>query len=354
MATDVEEKLLYMADEAPTTFHPWSRLPKKLKINVLSTFLSANQELECYYWEGDEAPQELVWPLIDAGNQELKALAEYVYYTTNTFNVNIGPRNKYPIDGIRSELMQHAHMVRRLRLCVEYCTIPDTLYETLFRSRDAWREVVSYRKGYKDDKRLDEDLTDDDDPLAQTDNPKEAEANNESIAKESPNNVGTGDGDASHSKSRRSDDTERKKRGRVVAPDTAWQRSFINLRHLHVDFYFLSSHDNPQSRDKRHCCLGEDSLARLQKFLARTEMDMKAASVDFCFEPQYRDETCRGHAEILEDLRRRTTRQHMEIAEQESSESGSQHSSGSSSEISTVESGSSSHPDCETDSSGSD
>lgn len=277
MATETGERLLYMVDSPPITFYRWPEVLKELKINVLSWLLSVDYPLESYYWPGDEEPQELLQPLTRAGNRELTILAENIFYTTNEFNIDVSPDNDYSVEILTNGWppLHRSHLVRRLRICVEVCTIPDTLYDSL----------------------TEEDTAEE--------NPDSEEADNR---------------DAREPGFEGSNDTERAKRGPDTAPDTAWQKGFTNLRELHADFHVRGTHDTQQSpAEDGQCCSGPQLLARLQKLLARTEMDLKSHYVKLRFDIQFANGLCSGHTDILDDLKQSTTKQKTGIEEQESS-----------------------------------
>lgn len=153
-------------------------------------------------------------------NRELATLAQEVYYDVNGSELGID------VDGGVEHPNSHiAHMVRRLWLRLDDCTVLDTINDTLFRDNDPWRYLLRYREGYQDDRRLDEE-------------PDEFE------------------------------NIEKANRGPVGSSDVEWQTRFNNLRRPDIVFQLASCGSD-----------GDGALARLKTYLARTEMILKAHHV---------------------------------------------------------------------------
>jgi hypothetical protein len=72
---------------APTTFHPWPRLPEELKLEVLSHHLTFADDI-CDHRQ-TTLLENTLGSLIASGNRHLTSIAEEVYYKTNRFKIEI-------------------------------------------------------------------------------------------------------------------------------------------------------------------------------------------------------------------------------------------------------------------------
>jgi hypothetical protein len=86
---------------------------------------------------------EYVEPIFQTQNRELVDMAQEVYYSTNGFTIypfmdyarGNNPQIDYPNP-------KHTHLVQRLVVRFEPCTIPEMADDTLFRKNDAWRLLL--------------------------------------------------------------------------------------------------------------------------------------------------------------------------------------------------------------------
>lgn len=221
-------------------------------------------------------------------------------------------------------------MMRRLYVRVDDSSVPNTLYDTLFRQKDSWCCLLRSREGYGYDARLDEGLGDEDEI-------------GEGFTNGYPGEM-------------RSDIEERIKRGALHPTYTWWQLQFPNVRELDIMISVIDIHD---SKEDGCCCFGHKFWARLEILVNRTEMEWKVDHVSFTFDLGH--STCRtDHTWILNGLKERATRRQGNDVEEWSSENygesnaEEEESSESSSEDIIADSGSSFHPECETDSSDTD
>jgi DNA-binding transcriptional MerR regulator len=87
-----------------------------------------------------------------------------------------------------------------------------------------------------------------------------------------------------------------------VVTNTAWQEDFTNL----VDLEIIIGVDEYLSRRKgesQHYYFDPETLDRLEIFLGRTKMGLKAKQVRMMFEINTIDGNCPAHNEILDELR---------------------------------------------------
>ncbi|KAF1953574.1 hypothetical protein CC80DRAFT_494471 [Byssothecium circinans] len=123
----------YVSITPANRFHPWSRFPDELKLNVLSHLLISDEPLE----QADSFHAQLL-KLIATRNTELSALAHDVYYKCNTFQITFNPVSETRGISMRHPNWMHAASIQRLKIVnINRLVFSKTIAHTYWENRQS-------------------------------------------------------------------------------------------------------------------------------------------------------------------------------------------------------------------------